>query len=376
MTPAAGYDVAVVGGGIVGASIAYGLAQLNQRVAVFDDGDRALRAAKSNFGLVWLQSKGTSFPAYARWTRKSADLWPDFCERVQQDSGVDLAYRKVGGLNFCLGEAELAARKAMLLKQAPIADVYGTELLDRGHLQRLLPGVELGEDVLAASFGPHDGTCNPLALLRGLHLAMKRRGVDFFPDHLVGSVTHRDRRFLVSAGGHRFEAQKIVLAAGHGNSALAPSLGLSSPIRAERGQILVTERVAPLLRIPASGIRQTSEGTLLLGTSFEDVGFNDGTTVVEGARIANRVIRVLPQLARARLVRTWGGIRILTPDGAPVYAESSSCPGAFVAICHSGVTLASVHSTEFAKAVAAGQLSESLRDFNAERFAIPGSAIK
>ncbi|MDX1607389.1 MAG: FAD-dependent oxidoreductase, partial [Candidatus Competibacterales bacterium] len=78
----ADYDYAVVGGGMVGAAIAYGLtrrvAQRGRRVVLLDEGDRALRAARGNFGLVWVQSKGLNCPPYAHWTRDSADLWPDF----------------------------------------------------------------------------------------------------------------------------------------------------------------------------------------------------------------------------------------------------------------------------------------------------------
>ena len=73
---AAGYDALVVGGGLVGSSVAFGLAERGLRVAVLDEGDRAQRAARTNFGLVWVQTKGDGMPAYMRWTRRSARSRP------------------------------------------------------------------------------------------------------------------------------------------------------------------------------------------------------------------------------------------------------------------------------------------------------------
>jgi glycine/D-amino acid oxidase-like deaminating enzyme len=371
---AAGYDAIVVGGGIVGSSVAFGLAERGLSVAVLDEGDRAQRAARTNFGLVWVQSKGDGMPAYMRWTRRSADLWPAFAQRLQALTGIDPEYRKDGGVVYCLGEADFEARRRKVAQLREQADIFGTEMLDRAGLARLMPGVRFGEAVTGASYCPHDGHCNPLMLLRALHAALKQAGVHYRPDAPARALVHRGGRFLVDTAAGTFEAGKIVLAAGHGIPALAGSLGLPAPLRAERGQILVTERFRPFLPIPGSGIRQTADGTILIGSSKEPTGFDDRTTVAVGGRMAARAIRILPELVNARLNRTWGGIRVLTPDNHPVYAESGTCPGAFVAICHSGVTLAGAHATDFAGAVANGALGEFLDSFHARRFDVPKAA--
>lgn len=372
--PAAGYDVVVVGGGIVGSSIAFGLMGRGLRVAVLDEGDRALRAARTNFGLVWVQSKGDGMPAYMHWTRRSADEWPAFARRLETLTGVSPELRQDGGLVYCLGEADFEARRRKVAELRAQADVFGTEMLERPALQRLMPGVRFGESVTGASFCPHDGHCNPLQLLRALHAALKREGAHYRPDAPASAIAHRGNRFVLDTPQGTIEAGQVVLAAGHGIPALAGPIGLPAPIRAERGQILVTERFRPFLRLPGSGIRQTADGTLLIGSSKENTGFDDSTTVAVGGRMAARAIRILPELAGARLNRTWGGIRVLTPDHHPVYAESERCPGAFVAICHSGVTLAAAHATEFAAAIAQGRLGESFHAFHPRRFDVPKAA--
>src|SRR5207249_4128728 len=71
------FDVAVIGGGLVGSAIAYGLARLQRRVVLLDEGDVAFRAARGNFGLVWVQGKGLGLPRYGDWTQLSARRWPE-----------------------------------------------------------------------------------------------------------------------------------------------------------------------------------------------------------------------------------------------------------------------------------------------------------
>ena len=90
-------DVAIVGGGIVGMSVACGLVRSGLRVTVFDGDDRDLRASRGNFGLVWVQGKGYGLPDYARWTRRSATHWPDFALSLQEESGIDLQLSQPGG---------------------------------------------------------------------------------------------------------------------------------------------------------------------------------------------------------------------------------------------------------------------------------------
>ena len=76
-------DVTVIGGGLVGCAIAYGLLRLGKRVAMLDEGDVAFRAARGNFGLVWVQGKGLGLPAYGTWTQLSARRWPELAAALE-----------------------------------------------------------------------------------------------------------------------------------------------------------------------------------------------------------------------------------------------------------------------------------------------------
>jgi glycine/D-amino acid oxidase-like deaminating enzyme len=363
-------DILIIGGGVVGASLASGMARQGASVRVLDGGDADLRAARANFGLIWVQSKGHDMPAYARWTRRSADLWPGFAGELAEAAGLDLRLRQTGGLSFCLGEEALEERRGAIArlhnqKEPWTAEV---EVLDRRQLEELLSGVRLGSGVSGASFCPQDGECDPLMLLRGLHAAMARDGATLHPGENAKRISRPDGVFRVETGQGAFEAPRLILAAGHGSKELAAQVGLEAPIRAERGQILVTERLKPFLPFAGDTIRQTGDGTVMIGATHEDAGFDLSTTADASADLARHATDVFPDLRQTKLVRTWAGLRVLTPDGCPLYAESETHPGAALITCHSGVTLAAVHAQVLAPALLAGRLGPDFVPFGPERF--------
>ena len=87
------YDCAVIGGGLVGAAVAYGLAGRGSKVVMLDEGDVAFRASRGNFGLVWVQGKGLGCPEYARWSRHASEMWTDFAAELADTGGVAVPIR-------------------------------------------------------------------------------------------------------------------------------------------------------------------------------------------------------------------------------------------------------------------------------------------
>jgi glycine/D-amino acid oxidase-like deaminating enzyme len=250
---------------------------------------------------------------------------------------------------------------------------YPFEMLDHAGTARLCPGI--GPEVAGASFGPLDGHVSPLRLLRALFQGFVRRGGELATGHRVSRIAPVDGGFSVTTERGGFRAARVVLAAGLGNRVLAPMVGLAAPVAPNRGQILVCERVQPFLRYPTLNVRQTGEGSLQIGDSKEDVGFDDGTARPVLARIAHRAVRIFPQLASVNVVRTWGALRVMTPDGLPVYEASTSCPGAFVVTCHSGITLAAVHADVLSGWIAGDERPAQLVPFTAARFDVPAPGL-
>ena len=169
-------------------------------------------------------------------------------------------------------------------------------------------------------------------------------------------------------------ADRIVLASGLGNATLAPQVAINAPVRPQRGQILVLERLQPLLKYPIGTLRQTDEGTILVGDAQEEVGYAESIGLPVLATLAARAVLTFPALKDARVVRTWAALRIMSKDGFPIYQQSAQYPGAFLATCHSGVTLAAAHAYELAPALAHGSLPASLQPFSARRFDVQAVA--
>jgi glycine/D-amino acid oxidase-like deaminating enzyme len=362
-------DVLVIGGGLVGSALAYGLSRIGASVTVLDEGDGGFRASRGNFGLVWIQGKGYGLTPYAHWSRGSASRWPELAAGLLDDTGIDVALRQPGGFHFCFSDSELAERhKRLATLQQQMGD-YPFEMLDRQAVRDRVPGI--GPAVVGASYTPMDGHVNPLKLLRALHAGMQRRGVELVSgEHVTGIEPPKKASggFEVRTERQRYRAARIVLAAGLGNRALAPLVGLDAPVSPNRGQILVSERVAPFLHYPTLNVRQTDEGTVQFGDSMEEVGFDDFTTTRVLSEIARRGVRTFPMLSHVRLVRTWAALRVYSPDGFPIYEQSTVHPGAFVVTCHSGVTLAAAHALRLAPWIDGSPMPDLLPAFSARRF--------
>lgn len=366
------FDVAVIGGGLVGSALAYGLRE-HGSVAVLDEGDVALRASRGNFGLVWLQSKGHGMGAYSRWTLGSTRLWPTLAANLLQETGIDVALEQKGGLTPLMGDYEVEARLAWVNTLMSQQDVepYEWKLLDHHQAASLVPG--LGPDVTGAIWTPHDGIVNPLKLLRAFHTAFSTSDVQYLPHHGVTEIVQQaGGEFVMTTANGTVRARKVVLAGGLRNGDLAAMVGIDLPMAPQRGQILVLERTRRLLDTAMVTLRQNDEGSWLVGDSQEDAGYNDQvTTLPVLATLADRAVRTLPALRDVRAVRAWSALRVRAKDGFPVYEQSSTHPGAFVVTCHSGVTLAATHALNLAPMIAAGQLPPELATFSTRRFHVP-----
>jgi glycine/D-amino acid oxidase-like deaminating enzyme len=368
-------DVAVIGGGLVGSTLALGLARCGQRVTLLDEGDTAVRASRANFALVWVQSKGLGLPEYAGWTIRSSDAWGGFAAGLTDETGVNVGFERPGGFHLALSERELEARALMLMRlhNQPGVAGFTTEIVDRSRLESSLPG--LGRDVVGGSYCALDGHCNSLQLHRALHTALFRRGVRYLPSHRVDAIEHGVGEFGLRTPRRLISAGKVVIAAGNASTRLAAMVGLDVPMRPNRGQVIVTERVERFLKHPIVTIRQTDEGTVMIGDSLLEGSSPDEMTMPVNSAMAARAIRMFPLLGRLNAVRIWSGVRVMTRDGFPIYDQSETSPGAFVVCCHSGVTLAANHALTIAPMIAKGCLDAALvACFSARRFDVRQAA--
>lgn len=361
------FDTLIVGGGLVGASIACGIAAIGGRVAVLDGGDRDYRASRGNFGLVWVQGKGADFPAYARLSGIAARQWADFSDELRDSTGIDVGLQQTGGYDFCLTPEEWEAREWEMRQVAAHTEgQFEYQMLDQKELSKRIP--EVSADLLGASYSSQDGHVNPLYLLRALHQRMHDLGVDYRSAQTVQSSRRQDGEFIVSTVDTDFHAERVVFCAGLSNQRLCRDLDMHIPVQPLRGQLLITDRVPSFLPAATLQVRQTAEGTLQIGDSHEDVGLDESATLDVITRLAQRAVRIFPHLAQVRLNRAWGALRVMTPDGVPIYHRSLEQPGAYAVSCHSGVTLAAFHARQLASWICSDTEDPLMTHFSATRF--------
>jgi len=363
-----GADVIVIGGGLVGSSIAWGIARQNKEVILLDEGDVALRASRGNFGLVWVQGKGLGCPEYAQWSLRSADLWPEFASELRDQTDVDVGHERPGGVLLNLSDKEQQENTRILsqIRHEAGNKPYDYQMMDHQELRELVPGI--GPDVVSGSYSPYDGHANPLFLLRSLHAGFKARGGRYLAERKVSNIVSLDNGVRVETSAGSYQAEKVVIAAGLATRDLAAKVGITAPIKPLHGQIIVTERMSPKLPMPTNLARQTREGVMMLGYTVDDFGFDTATRADRSRNVAHGALRAFPFLRDARVVRSWAALRIMTGDGFPIYDLSASHPGVYVTTCHSGVTLAAIHAYDVARWVLGEDMPQDFSVFSTRRF--------
>ena len=260
---------------------------------------------------------------YAAWSKKSSDLWPELASSLKEETGIDVGHHRPGGLELCLDEDEFREFENAIARMhnQPGVGENGRRMIYGDEVRKLEPHV--GPEVVGASYCPHDGVVNPLLTLRALHRQCKKTGVDYRPENKTLSIGPDMDGFKVNTTKGSITGHRVVLAAGNGNRELGQFVGLDIPVSPQRGHIVVTERVEPLFNHVLGQIRQTDEGTVMLGATAEDVGFDTSFNFDMAAKIVDRAIRKVPSLKTLKLIRSWSALRIMSPDGFPIYEESS-----------------------------------------------------
>ncbi|MEM6462012.1 MAG: FAD-dependent oxidoreductase [Pseudomonadota bacterium] len=360
-------DYAVIGGGVVGLAVAWGLLRRGRKVIVIDGDDGSFRASRGNFGLVWVQSKGLRLPEYARWSQQSVAKWRAFSDELQADTGQDIALEQKGGYDFHFSEETLAStvEKYEILK-TELGGNYPFEVLGHNELRKEEP--EIGPKIFGAILHHQDGHANPLKLLRALADDVRRRGGQVLNGKNVRTVSLNGDFEILCDDGTKVNAAKTVLSAGLGAVGLGPQMGFKAPIRPQRGQVLITEKLPEFINRPSLIARQVDEGGVQIGATNEEVGYDDRVTIEGIAGLAGAAIAAYPILGRAQLVRSWSALRVLTPDGFPIYQQSKTMPGAYLVTCHSGVTLAAGHALLLPDWLEGNTTAPDLEVFGEDRF--------
>ena len=360
------YDFLIIGGGITGTSLAYGISE-EASVAIVDAYDHSTRATLGNYGLTWLQGKGYKQPLYSKMTERALKDWDTFHDELEEKTGLDLEFHKTGGLHFCMDDIEF---ERISNKNDEINATYESEftksrMLDYQETKKLFPW--LGDSIVGSSYNPNDGHLNPAKVWMAQLICAKKQGSDYLTNFKVVKIKKQGSSYIVnSKDGRKIVASQIILTAGLGNKELAKQLGIDIPIKPQKGQILITEKLPKMDIITSLIIRQTQSGTLLLGHSNEEEGFDTSINQDIIKKIANKAIKIMPLLKDVKLIRSWAALRIVPLDGKSIYDTIDN--SLHIVSTHSAITFAPTHVRELSKSILKGEMPEMLKDFSLNRF--------
>jgi glycine/D-amino acid oxidase-like deaminating enzyme len=359
-----GDRVVVIGAGILGAAIAYHLVRRGAKVTILEKASPASGTTGDSFAYLNASTKSSSRPYFDLNARGMAG-W----RRWQLELGGALPLQW-GGSVYWRDESAAADK---LLSTLRICQEWGYpgERIDQGELQRLLPKATLGR-VDGAVVYEEEGVVDPVGAVRVLLDRAKSLGATLrFPVEVTGIDVAGDRVRGVKTSEGNIEADTVVVAAGLGSQWLANSLGVKLPLAASRGVLIHTAPQPKLLDsvvfAPNSTVKQSIDGRIVSSSGHE--GSSDGGDLQQqGQRILANAARYFPTLKDAKIERVSNGQRVLPEDGFPVLGYAPKIGNLYLAVTHSGITLAPAIAQFATQEILDGIAPDALAPFRPSRF--------
>lgn len=318
-------DVAIMGGGIVGASAALALRRMGLQVVLLERDLCGSRSSGVNYGGVRRQGRPLNQLPLAQ---RAHRIWADLPKLI----GTDGEYQRTGHFKIARSEADLAALE-QYRAQSQSFDL-GIEMLSGSHLRAQCPW--LGGKAVGGSLCAEDGQANPRLVSPAFALAAQRVGAKIFERSPVDEVTHNGQIFTLRSGTTlQVQAPVLLNCAGAWAGALAAQFGEAVPMHSSHPAMAVTEPLpffmAWSLGVEGGGIycRQVTRGNMVLGGGSglaldANRACSDRDAI---ASLSKQAVELLPALRHAHFIRTWSGTEGYLPDRQPVLGLSRTTPG-------------------------------------------------
>ncbi len=327
-------DVLVVGGGVIGCAVAFELAEAGLRVRLLDGRRPGAGASQASAGVLAPYVEGHDSRPLRVLGRRSLDLYDAFVARAVERSGLSIEFARCGTLEVAVTGADcerLQRARTMIAAE----QVTGHWLEDHA-LRAAEPALHPG--ALGALRIPAHAAVNVPAMTAALAAAAVAQGAEVVSGVTATSIARSADALVVQTSAGPVHAAQVVLAAGAWAAALAPEGADQVPVRPVRGQLLYLATPPGTLRhiVWASDVYLVpwGDGTVLVGATSEDVGFDERATAQGVAQLLNAATALVPTLADATFVEARRGLRPGSPDDLPYLGRSEVLPGLIYACGH------------------------------------------
>ena len=337
------HDVLIIGGGVIGLSLAWELAKHGRSVHVIDQSEPGREASWAGAGILPAASSVASRHPYEQLRGMACKLHPRWAAELRAVTGIDTGYRNCGGLHLARTPGEVAALTAWaaLVRDEGIS----IERLSTADVQQLEPGIagsvlSTQYSVPTTAFYIRDEAQlrNPHHLQALLH-ACERRGVTVSSQVACTELVLRGNELsLLTTSAGPLVAGQYCFTAGAWSGQLLKPLDLSIDVLPVRGQMVLFQcHEPPITRIVNEGSRYLvprEDGHVLAGSTEEEVGFDKRTTDEAIADLVGFARGVVPALTDAKVEKTWAGLRPGSFDGLPYLGQLPGLKNAFIAAGH------------------------------------------
>ena len=363
-------DVTIIGGGVIGCTIAWRLAQQGLKVTLLERGRIGCEASRAAAGMLSPQGESQTPGPFFDLCLNSRSIYRRFADELGEASGIDVEYNDDGTL-FIVSQREDQQEKTAWTSWQIDAGLR-LERLTPEDANRLEPAIT--REAASAVFLPDEHQVENRRLMDALKAAMKRAGVHVFEGAEVSSlITGHGKVAGVGLRRERLLSGAVVVAAGAWSASLLEQLNLNVELIPARGQMIALKgKTSPIKRVLHSSeiyIVPRRDGRLLAGATVEYAGFQKAVTVAGVNHLLSAAIKLVPSLGGFEVVETWSGLRPDTVDHLPIIGPSS-IDNLTLATGHfrNGILLAPITADLMSELIVLGRVPEQLKPFGVERF--------
>ena len=364
-------EVIVVGAGIVGCAIAHELARRGASVQIVDQRAAGMGATQASAGILAPYIEAGKDATLLDLTVRSLDLYDDFVARVGADSGMSVPYHRTGTFQVAMNDEEMAELRsaAAWLDTTRVA----AHLLDAHAARAEEP--QVSDAVVGALVVPTHGFTSAGELTRALVKAACRHGARLRETRAVRRIGPQGGDLIVETDEGPLAGHAVVLAAGSWSGQI-DIVGVRDrvPVRPVRGQLLrLAWRGPAVRRVTWRGrcyLVPWDDGTVLVGATVEDVGFEERTTVAGVRDLMEAAAEIIPAVWSAGFAGAYAGLRPATADGLPIIGASRVLPNLMYATGHyrNGVLLTPLTAALVADAMLEKRIDPALAGISPQRF--------